>query len=130
MHEHVHEQLDQWKTAIGSRVLSMKTRTLDENGQSYDQLLKFQHVIKDLLEEKLIKQLLLIRDNSQSIDTDELDRIEEQVNDIKVTRARCIAFVDLQRLLAFALERNRIDESHRSTIRRVRRRDHRRLAPE
>jgi hypothetical protein len=84
IHGNIFHQLDQWKTSMDNRVHSMKTRVLAENNQLYDQLLTFQNIMKKLLEEQIIKQLLMMKNNSQSINSEELDQIEQSLEQIKV----------------------------------------------
>lgn len=83
IHGNIFHQLDQWKTSMDNRVHSMKTRVLAENNQLYDQLLTFQNIMKKLLEEQIIKQLLMMKNNSQSINSEELDQIEQSLEQIK-----------------------------------------------
>ncbi|CAF1083136.1 unnamed protein product [Rotaria sp. Silwood1] len=83
MHEHVNQELDEWKKSMYDRILSMKNRTLEENTHSYDQLRTLQRVMKQLLEDKLIKQLLFMKNNSQLINSEELDDIEQKLKYIK-----------------------------------------------
>ncbi|UJR37962.1 hypothetical protein I4U23_030646 [Adineta vaga] len=72
----IHQQLDEWKNLMYNRILSMKTRMLEENAQSHDELITLQNIMKNLLEEKLIKQLLIMKTNPRSINSDELDEME------------------------------------------------------
>lgn len=84
IHGNVFYQLDEWKNSMYNRVLSMKTRALEENNQTYEPLITMQNLMKRLLEETLIKQLLLMRNNPQSINSEELDEIEQHLEQIKV----------------------------------------------
>jgi hypothetical protein len=84
MHGNVNQQLDEWKNSMYNRVQTMKNRILEENTQSYEQLISFQNLMKKLLEEKLIKQLLLMKNDPQSINIEELDEIEQRLEQMKV----------------------------------------------
>jgi hypothetical protein len=84
MHENVHQQLDEWKNSMYNRVQSMKNRMLEENAQSYEQLTQFQDLMKNILENTLIKQLLIMKNNPQSINPEELDEIEQRLEQMKV----------------------------------------------
>jgi hypothetical protein len=84
MHENVFHQLDDWKTSMYNRVQSMKDRMLTENSQSYDQLFTLQNLMKQVLQETLIKQLLMMKNNPQTINSEELDQIEQRLEQIKV----------------------------------------------
>jgi len=84
MHENVFHQLDEWKNSMYNRVQSMKNRMLEENNQLYDPLLTFQKLMKKLLEDQLIKQLLIMKNNPQLINSEELDEIEQRLEQLKV----------------------------------------------
>jgi hypothetical protein len=84
MHKNIFHQLDEWKNFMYNRVQSMKTRTLEENTQSYEQLLTLQNLTKNFLEDILIKQLLIMKNNPQSINSEELDEIEERLEHVNV----------------------------------------------
>lgn len=62
----------------------MKKRMLEENTQSYEKLLEFRNLMKQLLEETLIPQLLMMQNNPQSINSEELDEIEQRLEGMKV----------------------------------------------
>jgi hypothetical protein len=84
MHENVYQQLDEWKNFMYNRIQSMKSRMLEENTQSYEQLIAFQNLMKKLLEDTLIKQLLIMKNNPQSINSEELDEIEQRLEQMNV----------------------------------------------
>jgi hypothetical protein len=84
MHKDVFQQLDEWKTSMYNRVKSMKKRMLEENTQSYEKLLEFRNLMKQLLEETLIPQLLMMQNNPQSVNSEELDEIEQRLEGMKV----------------------------------------------
>jgi hypothetical protein len=84
MHENVFHQLDEWKNSMYNRVESMRNSILEENSKLYDPLLELQNFMKKLLEDKLIKQLLIMKNNPQSINSEELDEIEQRLEQIKV----------------------------------------------
>jgi len=84
MHENVYQQLDEWKNFMYNRIQSMKTRMLEENTESYEQLIAFQTLMKKLLEDTLIKQLLIMKNNPQSINSEELDEIEQRLEQMNV----------------------------------------------
>ncbi|CAF1562578.1 unnamed protein product [Adineta ricciae] len=79
MHQNVYHQLDEWKNMMYNRVDSMKSRMLEENAQSHNQLISLQSVMQSLLEEEIIKQLLLLKANPQLINDQELDGIEQRL---------------------------------------------------
>jgi hypothetical protein len=84
IHENVFHQLDEWKNSMYNRVQSMKNRVLEENTQSYKPLSEYRNLMKQFLEEKLIKQLSSMKNNPQSINSEELDEIEQNLEQIKV----------------------------------------------
>ena len=84
MHENIPQQLIQWKTSMTIRIQAMKSRMLDENHQSCDQLKAFRKLMKTALDEKVIRELLTMKSNPQTINTEELDRIEQRFEQLKV----------------------------------------------
>ncbi|CAF3885851.1 unnamed protein product [Rotaria sp. Silwood2] len=83
MHAHVYQELDEWKKSMYNRILSMKNHMLEENTHSYQQLLGLQNLMKKLLEDELIKSLLMMKSNPQLINSEELDKIEKNSNQMK-----------------------------------------------
>ncbi|CAF0756541.1 unnamed protein product [Rotaria sordida] len=83
MHEHVYQELDEWKNSMYNRIRSMKDRMLKENTDSYEELMKLQNLMKEILEDKLIKQLSVMKNNPQLINSEELDEIEQNLKQIK-----------------------------------------------
>ncbi|CAF4343707.1 unnamed protein product, partial [Rotaria sordida] len=47
-------------------------------------LMKLQNLMKEILEDKLIKQLSVMKNNPQLINSEELDEIEQNLKQIKV----------------------------------------------
>lgn len=80
LHENIYQQLNQWKESTYSRVCLMKERMSGENENVFNELTNFHQSMKTLLEETLIKQLLMMKENPHLVNNDELDRIEEQLN--------------------------------------------------
>jgi hypothetical protein len=72
----------------------MKTRMLDENTQSYEPLMNFHNFTKNLLENKLIKQLLIMKTNPQSISSEELDEIEQRLEQMTVRFIYILIIID------------------------------------
>ncbi|CAF2641900.1 unnamed protein product [Rotaria sp. Silwood2] len=83
MHAHVYQELDEWKKSMYNRILSMKNHMLEENTHSYQQLLGLQNLMKKLLEDELIKSLLMMKSNPQLINSEELDKIEKNLKQMK-----------------------------------------------
>lgn len=69
---------------MSQRVQTMKETMSEENAQACHEVLKFQDLARKVLEESLIQRLLQMKNNPQTIDDDELDRIEEQLDKLKV----------------------------------------------
>ncbi|CAF0753494.1 unnamed protein product [Adineta steineri] len=96
VHDNIQQQLDDWKNSMYNQVQSMKIHMLKQNAQSFEQLIKFQNLSKKLLEETLIKQLLIMKNNPQSINSEQLDEIEQHLqqmnNEIELMKQLDIQF--------------------------------------
>ena len=86
LHENIYRQLNDWKSSMCQRVQSMKDAMSEENAQATGEVLPFQELARKLLEESLIRKLVQMKENPQMINDDELDRIEEQLDKLKVSR--------------------------------------------
>ena len=88
MHDHVYQQLDEWKNSMYFCVQSRKNRMLEKNTQEYNHLIEFQNLMEKVLEDELIKQLLSMKNNPQAINSQQLDEIEQKLLQIKVLTLR------------------------------------------
>ena len=84
VHGNVFRQLEEWKSSMNNRVQMMKTRMSDENNHSYEQLSTLSSLTKKMLEENLIRQLLQMKTNPQTITTEELDKIEQGLDELRL----------------------------------------------
>ena len=88
MHNDVYQQLDEWKNSMYVCVQSRRNRMLAKNTQTYNCLLEFQTLMKKVLEDELIKQLLSMKNNLHAINSQQLDDVEQKLLQIKVLTLR------------------------------------------
>lgn len=87
-HGHVYQELDEWKNSMYTRVQSTKDDEMQKISKPYEDLVEFQNQTKKILQDSLIKRLLLMKTNPQLINTEELDEIEQKLDEIKVVLSK------------------------------------------
>ncbi|CAF3704697.1 unnamed protein product [Rotaria socialis] len=100
-HNHVYQELDEWKNSMYNRLQSMKHDKLAENNESYNELIKLQSSMKKLLQDQFVKKLLIMKSNPQSTDSEQLDEMEQRLQQMKDT-------IDFMKNIDFQLDSSKI----------------------
>ena len=101
--ENVSCQLNEWRSSMHNRVYSMRDRMSHQNTQAYQEVTRLSEMMKSLLDEFLTK-MMIMQSNRQAVDTEEIDRIDKQLDAIKVIRKKKLnIFTSIQRINVISL---------------------------